>query len=127
MYDTGKITAGIIIFLAAVTAPLWYNQIAGRAAHKPDLKIITKEKRCVETREFMRIEHMQLLNDWRNRLVRDGIRKYISADKTEHIISLTGTCMRCHSNKTDFCDRCHNYLQVSPTCWNCHVIPKENK
>ena len=29
-------------------------------------------------------------------------------------MSLTRTCMDCHSNKAEFCDRCHNYLAVRP-------------
>ncbi len=45
----------------------------------------------------------------------------------EYQKSLTGTCMKCHANKADFCDTCHNYLGVSPTCWDCHNFPKEQK
>ncbi len=38
---------------------------------------------------------------------------------------LTGTCLTgCHTNKADFCDRCHNYAGVSVYCWECHVDPK---
>ena len=40
-------------------------------------------------------------------------------------ISLAGTCMKCHSNKAEFCDRCHDYAGVSPDCWSCHVAPQE--
>ena len=40
--------------------------------------------------------------------------------------SLSNTCMACHSNKTQFCDQCHNYLAVTPTCWGCH-LDKEKK
>ena len=35
-----------------------------------------------------------------------------------------GSCMSCHSNKDEFCDRCHDYLAVKPYCWECHVEPK---
>jgi hypothetical protein len=37
------------------------------------------------------------------------------------------TCLECHSNKTKFCDQCHNYLDVQPYCWDCHLVPKESK
>ena len=30
-----------------------------------------------------------------------------------------------YTSTNDFCDRCHNYLAVSPYCWDCHVDPKE--
>jgi hypothetical protein len=34
--------------------------------------------------------------------------------------------MDCHSNKSKFCDQCHNYVDVDPFCWDCHIEPKEN-
>jgi hypothetical protein len=40
-------------------------------------------------------------------------------------MSLTRTCLDCHSNKAEFCDRCHTYMAVDPYCWDCHVEPKE--
>jgi len=40
MYDRGKIITGIIIGLCLLTFPLWYN--LGRAAKKPEPKILTK-------------------------------------------------------------------------------------
>jgi hypothetical protein len=42
-------------------------------------------------------------------------------------MSLQNTCMQCHPNKAEFCDRCHNYASVKPYCWDCHVEPKEKK
>jgi len=32
--------------------------------------------------------------------------------------------MKCHTDKAKFCDRCHNYVGVTPNCWDCHVEPK---
>jgi len=127
MFDAGKIITGIIVFFVFMTIPIWYNGVTGKASYKPELKIVTKEKFCIEKKEFMRTEHMQLLDNWRNTVVRKGKRIYTAADKREHNMSLTKTCLNCHTNKEEFCDRCHNYLQVSPTCWDCHVIPKEKK
>jgi hypothetical protein len=49
----------------------------------------------------------------------------MGADGKPVTMSLVGTCMRCHSNKSQFCDACHNYLAVSPYCWECHIEPKE--
>ena len=28
-------------------------------------------------------------------------------------MSLSNTCLDCHSNKAEFCDRCHNYASVT--------------
>jgi hypothetical protein len=33
--------------------------------------------------------------------------------------------MGCHVNKSEFCDRCHDYTAVTPYCWECHVEPRE--
>jgi hypothetical protein len=127
MYNGGKIIAGLILFLCLITFPVWYNMVRGKAAYRPELKIVTNEKQCVESTEYMRIEHMQLLDDWRNTVVRENKRTYVAHDGKEYNMSLSNTCLNCHSNKADFCDQCHNYVEVTPTCWNCHVIPEENK
>jgi hypothetical protein len=38
---------------------------------------------------------------------------------------LQNTCLNCHNNKSKFCDQCHNYAEVTPYCWECHIEPKE--
>ena len=128
MYDGGKIITGIVIFLIIVTFPMWYNVAIGNATYKPEPKIIAKEKNCVA--QNMRTNHMEILNDWRDTVVRKGNRYYTTTytnykdGKIE--MSLSHTCMDCHSNKSQFCDKCHNYLSVDPYCWECHVEPKED-
>ena len=37
------------------------------------------------------------------------------------------TCMGCHKSKERFCDRCHEYSDVTPPCWECHVAPPQAK
>lgn len=135
MYNSGKIIAGLIVFVALFTFPFYYN--FGKANAKPEPKTDTPEiqewvakygkKECVESKEFMRGEHMQLLNQWRDSVVRDGNRIYVNSTGRSFTISLQNTCMHCHSNKKDFCDQCHNYMAVKPYCWSCHIQPKENK
>jgi len=125
MYDAGKIVTGLIIFVLLITFPVWYNELTGKASAVPEPKIVTKEKRCVEPTPYMKEAHMQLLNRWRNNVVREDKRIYESTDGKTYSMSLTNTCMDCHSNKAKFCDQCHNYVGVTPVCWNCHVIPKE--
>jgi hypothetical protein len=52
------------------------------------------------------------------------VRTYTDRDRRVVTMSLTGTCIKaCHADKTVFCDRCHAYAGVTPTCWNCHVVP----
>jgi hypothetical protein len=129
LYDGGKIFLGIIIFVAIVTFPFYSNN--GKAMAKPEPKIDTPEiqkmavKKCVESKDFMRAEHMQMLNSWRDSVVRDGNRVYINSAGQHFDMSLQNTCMKCHSNKKEFCDQCHNYMAVKPYCWDCHIAPKE--
>ncbi len=128
MYDSGKIISGIVLFIVILTIPAWYNRISGKMLYKPELKLVTKEKRCVESKEYMRDNHMQLLDEWREAVVRGGAERiHISQKGSKFDISLTNSCLKCHSNKKDFCDKCHDYLMVSPGCWDCHIIPEEKK
>ncbi len=113
-----------LLFLAAVSSPLWYNTLTGRAGYAPDLKLPEKERQCVEERLYMRQHHADLLDLWKQRVVRDGERQYRSAEGKTYEMSLTGTCMKCHTVKADFCDRCHAYAGTSsPPCWDCHQDP----
>jgi hypothetical protein len=73
--------------------------------------------------EYMRTSHMDLLIDWRDRVVRENVRTWSAPDGRTHPIGLTGTCLRCHASKAEFCDRCHTYAGVAPSCWDCHVDP----
>ncbi len=125
MYDAGKIIGGLIIFLILITFPIWYNASSGQTDNVPDPKIITDAKMCVEDAAYMKTNHMNLLNDWRDLVVRDGIRYFDAPDGNRYEMSLSNTCMSCHSNKSEFCDQCHNYLSVDPYCWDCHIEPKE--
>lgn len=131
IYNSGKVLIGLVIFVGLVTFPFFYNK--GRAIAKPEPKLDTpaimqlQDKKCVEPRDFMRAEHMRLLNDWRDSAVRDGKRLYVNSEGRQFAISLQNTCMHCHSNKKEFCDRCHSYVAVKPYCWGCHIEPKENK
>lgn len=127
MYDAGKIGIGIIIFLVLITSPIWYNLATGRGDYAPDPKIITDAKECVMPTDYMRSDHMDLLNQWRHDVVRRNDREFISP-LTGQVFnkSLTNTCLDCHSNKAEFCDACHDYSAVGqPNCWDCHIIPEE--
>ena len=54
-------------------------------------------------------------------VVRNGETEYMSTSGEPHTMSLTGTCLSCHSNRDTFCTACHDYANVEPTCWDCHV------
>jgi hypothetical protein len=124
MHDGPKIVAGIVVFLGIVTTPFWLTLSTGDPAHRPEPELPAVGGQCVESRSYMTDAHMDLLNVWRDQVVRGGQRVYISQDHgTTHAMSLSGTCMSCHDSKERFCDRCHDYTGVQPDCWECHVDP----
>ncbi|TKJ40793.1 hypothetical protein CEE37_07460 [candidate division LCP-89 bacterium B3_LCP] len=128
MFDSKYIIIGLIIFVLIVTIPISYNLFALNKCEVgvPELEILPKAgDKCVKSREYMRPFHMDLLNQWRDDVVRRGDRFTTGPDGKLIEKSLSNTCMDCHSNKENFCDRCHNYASVSPYCWDCHIAPTE--
>ncbi len=124
MYDAGKIVPGLVLFLAVVTFPFWLNVANGTSSAAPKLELPKGYTRCVEATPVMRATHMELLNRWRDLAVRHANRVFTNSNGQRYVRSLTGTCLGCHRDKKQFCDRCHGYMGVTPYCWNCHVAPK---
>ena len=124
MSDKGKIIGGLVVFVVLVTFPLWHTLAAGGEATQPALEYPVGESQCIEDTEYMRANHMDILNQWRNSVVRDGVTEYTASSGEQFTISLTGTCMDCHDKRDTFCKACHDYSNVTPTCWDCHVEPR---
>ena len=123
MRDRALILTGLALCLALLTWPVW-RALASAPARPPGLAKPVGATQCVRPTAYMRASHMTLLVEWRDRVVRDGVRSYSDGDGRQVAMSLTGTCLgACHTDKSAFCDRCHDYAGVSPTCWNCHVAP----
>jgi hypothetical protein len=112
------------------TFPFWFNMFVEKTP-APELVLTAKAqaaKVCVRDTAFMRANHMQLLDEWRDTVVRKAERIYVNAEGKEFNMSLSNTCLDCHSNKAEFCDRCHQYASIEPYCWDCHIDnPKETK
>lgn len=129
LYNKGFLIAGIVIFVILMTVPIWLAM--GKPAAPPRLSLDTPaiqalpEKRCLEDTAYMRADHMRLLNAWRDGAVREGKRQYTTTDGKVVTVSLSGTCLKCHSNYEEFCNRCHNYAGAKPKCFSCHIIPGE--
>jgi hypothetical protein len=126
MRDQGIIYAGLVAFLGLVTFPAWYNLAAGHTAQPPAIQLPAREKQCVAPTAYMRTSHMDLLINWREEVVRRHVRSFTAFDGKTYNMSLSGTCLSgCHTNKAEFCDRCHGYVGVSgPYCMNCHLDPR---
>ncbi len=99
-------------------------------APKPDIPEAIKGEQCVEDTEFMRRNHMALLEHQRDDTVRRGIRS------KKHSLK---NCFTCHvvkgedgkavtaSDPRHFCRECHDYAAVTVDCWQCHVSTPEAK
>jgi hypothetical protein len=120
MRDRLLIGGGILVFLVLAALPVWYNAASRVSPKRPELAMPIGQ-RCVAPRDQIRREHMTLLVDWRERVVRRHERTFLTADGTTVEMSLTRTCLRCHGGKGDFCDRCHEYAGVRTACFDCHV------
>ncbi len=125
MPDRVKIAIALAAFLGLAGMPLWYNIYSGRAAEYKEPVLPAGKKECVGSREFMRANHMVLLSRWRDEVVREGNRSAVLAVGVSYPKSLSSGCLSCHADKSKFCDRCHNYLGISPGCFDCHIAPKE--
>jgi len=150
MSDKPVIIVGLVVGLVLLSLPIWYGLAAGAGEGPPDVKV--PEGHCVEDLHYMKASHMDLLNHWRDAVVRDGEKTYTSkAYGTTYEMSLTRTCLKCHAavdggagvgkpasdadppaspsgeclepGRTTFCHQCHDYANVRPTCWQCHVEP----
>jgi len=124
MYDSGKIIPGLIIFVLFITFPVWYNH--GDAGAMPQPELPKNAKECVLPADEMISTHMQLLNDWRDEVLRTGDRAYdVKIGDKMYQKSFMNTCLQCHTSRKKFCKRCHDYAAVRPYCWDCHVAPVE--
>jgi hypothetical protein len=132
MSEKAKIGTGLIIFIVLMTVPFWYNAAFGGEGRRPELQKAAVGAECILPTEQMRERHMELLNTWRDEYVREGKPYVLDArgqprvwpDGQPMLKSLSKTCLGCHQDKSQFCDRCHTYAAVDPYCWDCHVLPK---
>ncbi len=126
MNDKGKIIFGLAVLFIVVISPVLYTLAVGGGGPRPELELPEGESNCIEAKQYMTAYHMDLLNEWRDAVVRDGKETYTSKDYDKtYDMSLTKTCMSCHTKRETFCNRCHDYANVQPYCWDCHVEPEE--
>lgn len=120
-----KAIGAFVIFAVILASPflaaIGNGQIM-QGATQPKLDLPANATKCVEDTAYMRANHMNILKQERERAVRLGIRT------KKHSLK---NCFTCHTDKSKFCDRCHNYAGVKPTCFveagGCHSAPTSNK
>ncbi len=124
MHDLGKVLLGLLIGLTLFTFPVIYHVVSGEevAALEIDPGVPAGISACVRETDLMRREHMQLLMNWRDEVVRLGERIDGPSGFRK---SLSGTCLGCHQKPREFCFKCHAYSGVEePYCGDCHVAMK---
>lgn len=112
---------GVVVLTTATLA--WAGsdtQPKAGGAPKPVIEKAVKGEQCVEDTDYMRRNHMKVLDVHRDKTVLEGIRT------KKH--SLKG-CIDCHASektgsvaaaKDDFCVSCHSYAAVKIDCFECH-------
>jgi hypothetical protein len=123
MYDRKFINIAAVIVVVLFTSPFW---LSTGGYVRPPLELPANASECIEPVEFMRAQHMTLLNEWRDQALRNEKRIYVASDGRRWEISLQNTCMQCHSNSEKFCDTCHVSNSVRIDCWKCHIRPEAN-
>jgi hypothetical protein len=120
-----RLIVGVVLMLAALSLSCSKESALGPkpSLDTPAINAMTN-KQCVKPAAYMRSNHMTMLNDWRDTVVRGGDRNLGEIDGVIYEKSLQHTCLKCHSNPTEFCDKCHSYASVKVYCWDCHVKPK---
>lgn len=122
MYNARYVIPALLVFIILITLPFWVNVVTPEYS-RPELVLPADAEACVEPVEYMRAEHMRLLNEWRDAALREGKRVYTSSTGQVWDINLQNTCMHCHTDKAGFCDACHDSNSVDPYCWDCHIEP----
>jgi hypothetical protein len=127
MRERVLIVGGLALFVILFTYPFWHAAALGTQAKQPVLTLPAQAKECVAPVAEMRAAHMKLLIDWRENMVRDGVRRVHAFNGKDYDASLTKTCLgQCHTDRAAFCDRCHTYSGVSSLyCWDCHNKPQQ--
>lgn len=111
---------GLLLLIAALTVAAPVCAADATRVPKPVIEAAKGEK-CVESTDFMRRNHMELLKHQRDATMHQGIRT------KNH--SLNG-CIECHASRRDnsvvgsdrnFCQSCHSYAAVNIDCFECHA------
>jgi hypothetical protein len=112
-----SVALGILVAMSS-------QAFAGDGASRVPKPVIQKGMgdKCVEDTQYMRREHMEVLEHHRDRTVHEGIRT------KQHSLK---NCINCHATpdasgqrtvlgKDHFCQSCHSYAAVTIDCFECH-------
>lgn len=121
MHKTWAGATFVLVVAAVITFPLWYSRAETRVSAPI---VLPSSGECVEPAFVMRRSHMKMLYEWRDSVVRTSAkdrRTYVNSKGVKFEKSLTRTCLGCHESRHTFCDRCHEQVSVTVTCFQCHA------
>jgi len=112
----------VAIIALIVVVPFGYSVVsaficAEGASDRPFLEMPDeKYKKCVRETDYMRFRHMDLLKEIREDYVRQGKQGEIRLSN----------CRECHIKREQFCDKCHNAVNLHLNCFECHYFPESD-
>jgi len=118
MLDGGRIVGGGAILLVLAAGPIWLA--SARASTGGKLPQAAMRGPCVRPRATMLRQHPQILAEWREQAVRNGVRTHRASSGRMLHASLSAICLGCHESAEAFCNRCHASTGLALSCWACH-------
>ena len=130
MRDFRLVAIGLTIFVILFTFPFWINLGKTSVQTQPpallqDAKTMQElaDKLGVKDGAEFREKHRQVLSEWKQLVVRDGKRIFVTKDGREVPMSLENLASQPQS-----CTVCHDYAGIKkPSCWDCHEEPAAAK
>ena len=129
LYRVAKLVLAVVL-LSGLSAVAMAGEEASMAKGVEGSAKADKMESCVKPTDWMRRNHMDLIQHSRDKTVHEGIR--IQKD------SLSG-CVDCHARydekqqavpvnaSGEFCSGCHSYVGESLSCFQCHsTVPNAN-
>ena len=121
------VALGLILFVLLFTFPVLMN--LGKSVTKTQPPSLLQDQKAmqeladklgVKNIDEFRERHKQVLAEWKDIVVRDGKRVYVTKDGREIPISLQNL-----ASQPQYCSDCHDYAGIEKqNCWTCHVEPK---
>lgn len=117
MLRKNKGRIAFVILAVVILVPIGYYAIGDTISQNavPFLAMPDPQyTECVKDTKYMRFHHMDLLKEVRDETVREGIRADIRLED----------CRKCHEDRSKFCNRCHNTVNLNLDCFGCHNYPE---
>lgn len=124
MVSKPKVIVVTAVFAVILLFPFIYNAVGTgmfSEVKRPQV-VIEKSGQCIKYTGYMRRHHGDMLERNMELVQKEGMTNVVGLND----------CRKCHSNREEFCDRCHDYVGVyavndSTGCFTCHDYPKTKK